>query len=326
MATPVVDPSKIKYFPEMLPEALNEPSVSVAGQKVASYNMSDRRCVIENIECMTPTANLDLVVSTDSGEKCRIRSDSPANNDPRRYHKISARETMDFSAIMTAGGPTANVRFRWNMTFRRPLPIDKRREGAQLDTEEGPISELVNLDDNLSLGTIPYWQSLMHIDPAKLFDDVIPVDKELAAMAAASESVVGGSPINVPNPNSQLIVLLGVMIDRTALPATPSDTFLVIDRDIDSDYVRLDVTAITSNQYIPCYIPALKKLEVRVESATGSGGGVIPVGFSYGIRKLNVADYIRWKLPYNSPIARSDAQALISKYNSTAKKIQAGMI
>jgi len=326
MASPIVDPAKGKYFPEMLIEALNEPSVSTLGQKVAGYQFVDRRVTLERAEIITATANMDMVISADSAEKARIRSDSPTINDARRYHKISAKESLDVSMIMTAGGPTANVRSNWNMTVRKPLPVDKLREDIALDSREEEIAELVHLADNLSLGTIPYYQSLCNVDLAKMFDDVIPVDKELAAMAASSESIIGGRAIEVSNQNSHLVVLTGIMVDTTPLPATPDDTFLVVDRDNDPDYMRLDITALTDNVYYPCFIPAIKKLEVRIESATGSGGAVVPCGFSYGVRKLNVSDHIKWEIPLNSPIARSDAQKIITDYPTMAKKIQAGLM
>jgi hypothetical protein len=193
-----------------------------------------------------------------------------------------------------------------------------------LDTVEGPIADLVHLEDFLSLGTISYYQSLAKIDPAKMFDDVIPVDKVLPVIAAGGESIVGGTAINVPNPNSQLIVLLGVSFDSSAM-ATPDDTFLVVDRDTDPDYMKLDVTGMPDNGYLPCYVPAIKKLEVRIESTTGIVAS--PCGFYYGVRKLNVGDHIRWNLGFpNAPLARADAQALITKYPDIAKRMQAGLI
>jgi hypothetical protein len=329
MANPIIDPAKAKYFPEMLIECINEASISTSGEHIASYLLNDRRCVVENPEVFTQTANLDLVVSADSSERARIRSNAQTLRDPGRYVKVTARETLDFTGIMTAGGPTTNVRSRWNMTFRRPLVVDKLREKSSLDTDEiNSMSEIIKqLEDNMSLGTIPFNQSLLNIDPAKLFDDVICVEKNMAAMAAGAESIIGGSKINIPNPNSQLIVLLGVMFDTSCFAAgTASDTFVVVDRDIDANYMKLDVTGMADQFYMKCFVPCIKSLEVCVESATGTGGNTVPCGFIYGTRKLNVADHIRWNLPFNSATARSDAQKLATDWPKTVKSIRAGVV
>ena len=323
MAQPVIDPSRAKYMPEMLPEILNEASVSTTGCRIASYVLRDRRAVIENAHVFTQTANLDFVVSCDSLERARIRSNVYSLTDRLRYNKFVAKDTIDFSAIMTAGGPTANVRSGWHITFRKPLPVDKLREGAALDSTEETIADSVNLADNLNLGTIPYYQSLMNIDPAKMFDQIIPVEKSMAALAASSEAQIGGSQIPA---NGNLVVLLGIMVDTTPLTASPDDTFIVVDRDADADYIKVDVTGMPDNLYVPCYIPAVDKLDVRIESTTGSGGSTIPCGFVYGTRKLTVGDYIRWELGYRSPIARSEAMTLISRYPELAKRIQAGLL
>ena len=322
MATPIIDPSKTKFFPEMLIEALNEPTITTAEAKVASYNWTERRCIVENIEPFTQTANCDLIVMADSVEKARIRSDSVTLRDVRRKHKIAARETLDISLQMTAGA-AANVRTYWNMTFRRPLPVDKIREGKQLDTNEDSIAQMTNLEDYLSFGAIPYHQSLMNIDPNKIFEEVIPVEKVLTAIAANGESIIGGQSIPA---NDQLLVLLGIMVDTTNLPATPSDTFFCVDRDIDANYMRLDCSAMPDNVYIPCYVPATKKIECRIESATGTGVNTVDAGFVYGVRPLSIADHIAWGLEFKSANDRSKAQALVTKYPTLAKRIQAGLI
>lgn len=325
MANPIVDPSKVKYFPEMLIECINESSVTTTGQKVASYLMTDRRAVVENAEVYNQTANMDLVISADGIEKARIRSDSHTLRDPCRYHKLSAKETLDFSLIMTAGGPTSDVRSRWNITFRRPLAVDKIRDDVQLDTDELALSNDLHLDEHLSFGTIPHNQSLLNIDPAKLFDDVIPVERNMAIIAAGGESVIGGRKLDIPSPNSQLYVLLGVMVDQDLIVAgTADDTFLVVDRDNDPDYMKLDVSGMTDLQYVPCFVPCIKSLNVRIKSTSGTAAG--GAGFIYGIRDLTVADHLRWNIPFNSPVARSDAQKLVTDNPKLAKSIQAGVI
>jgi len=322
MASPNVDPSKARYFPEMLIEAVNQSSISTSGETIAQYRLEDRHAAIEQAEVVTQTANLDMVISTDGSERARLRSDAQTLLDVRRRMKLNARQQIDFTGIMTAGGPTTNVRCRWNLTFRKPLSVDKLRSGIQLDTEELAIAEELRLVDNLALGSIPYHQSLLDIDANKMFDEVIFVERNQAIIAAGAEATIGGAKINA---NGQLIVLLGVMLDTAILGAgTADDTFLIVDRDSDPEYMKLDITAMPDNVYLKCYVPAVKDLKVYIRSATGTSAD--GVGFIYGIRDITLADRIRWGLPFPSPTAKLEAQRLVKDYPKFVRSIAAGVM
>lgn len=56
------------------------------------------------------------------------------------------------------------------------------------------------------------------------------------------------------------------------------------------------------NVYIPCYVPATKKIECRIESATGTGVNTVDAGFVYGVRPLSIADHIAWGLSSRVPM------------------------
>ena len=326
MASPIVDPAKVKYFPEMLPEILNEPSVTTAGQRVASYVLSDRMLTIEQASVVTQTAALDMIVSSDSRERARIRSDAYVLTDPFRRTKITARESAEIRLQHATGGPTANVRSGWEMTFRKPLAVDKLRAGITLDTTEQPIADALHIAENLALGMIPYNKSLLKLDHSSLFTDVIPVEKTMAAIAAGGKSIIGGSAISSATINDQLIVLLGVMIDPTCLAGgAPSDTFVVVDRDNDPNYIKLDITGMPAMLYVPCYIPAINKLEVRVESTTGTAANTVHCGFMYGVRPLNFMDHLKWESPYNSPLARTKSLDIFRQYPSQVQAMLAGV-
>jgi hypothetical protein len=324
MAIAVVDPSKAKYFPEMIPEVLNETSVTTGGNQVAQYILQDRIATLENFAVFTQTANLNGVVTCDSREVIRSRSDAPSLTDPRRYSKVTARESIDVSLVMASGGPTANVRSSWFITTRKPLAVDKLRRGDVLDDAEKAVSDAVALGDYIDLGVIPRHQSLLNIDPSKMFDDIVIVERNMAAIAAGGEAVIGGKAINAYN---KLIVLLGVYVDTGILAAgTPDDTFFIVDRDADTALMKLDITGMPDNLFVPCYIPAIDKLNVRITSTTGTGALTVPCGFMYGIRPLTAIDRLQWNIGWNSPIAKSDAANLYSRYPDLVSRIRAGII
>ena len=114
---------------------LRRPPRSTQSRSSAASDVYKRQ-VIESAEVHTQTANLDLVISTDGSEKARIRSDAQTLQDRNRIMKLRARQHIDFTGIMTAGGPTTNVRSRWNMTIRKPTTVYKRRNDIALDTSE----------------------------------------------------------------------------------------------------------------------------------------------------------------------------------------------
>jgi hypothetical protein len=309
----------------MLIEAINQSSISTSGESIASYRLEDRNVTIEEAEVVTQTANLDLVISTDGSEKARIRSNAYTNRDRNRFMKLRAQKHIDFSGIMSAGGPTTNVRSRWNLTMRKPLVVDKRRDDIALDTAELDIEQDLHLDENLMLGTIPYNHSLLNIDPHKMFDDIIIRERDQAVIAAGGTGVIGGSEVYVPSADQQLIVLLGVMVDTGLLGAgTPDDTFLIVDRDNDPEYMKLDITAMPDNTYLNCFVPATRKLKVYLSSATGTAAD--GVGFIYGIRDLSVRDRIAWNLPPGSATAKMNIESLVQKYPKVYKSIKAGLM
>jgi hypothetical protein len=322
MAIPFVDPNRVKYPPEMLIEAINQVAVTTGGDTVASYRFTNKHVTFENPH-VESTANLDFIVATDSGEKVRIRSNVPTDTDPLRRTKVLARNTLDVSMQMTVGAG-ANVWSRYNITVRKPLPVDKLRYDENLDANEVPISDSLNLDQALSIGTIGYHPSLLNIDPGKMFDEIITVERLLTAMAANSESVIGGAQVLI-NPGT-VAVLLGVMIDTTNISASASDTYLMVDRDGDYGYMQMDVTALPDNLYVPCFVPAIETLKVWVKTITGSAGQTVPAGFIYGVRPLNISDHLLWGIPYSSNIKTAEVNELLSKNQRTANMIKAGVI
>jgi len=263
------------------------------------------------------------VIAGDSGEKIRIRSNVPTDTDVLRYAKVIARNTLDVSMIMTVGAG-ANLWSRYNITVVDPLPVDKVRYGENLDADEVPIADELRLDQSLSLGTIGYHPSLLNIDPGKMFDEVIIVERLLAAMAANSETIISGHQVLI-NPGT-VAVLLGVMIDTTNISASASDTYVKVDRDGDYGYMQLDVTALPDNLYVPCFVPALETLKVYVTSVTGSAGQTVPAGFIYGVRPLNIRDHELWGIPYSSPIKTAEVKELLGKNPRIASSIKAGVI
>jgi hypothetical protein len=268
------------------------------------------------------TALMDFIATADSREKARIRTDVPSATEALNRMKVVARKTLDLSFQMTAGAVTDKY-CRYNMTIRKPNVLDKLRNGENIATEEQAFSDVLKLEDNLSIG-VPYYESLLNIDPSKRFEEIIPVERKLAAMAAGDIAVIGGAQVNIPP--GWLGVLLGVMVDITAFAGVGvGDTFLIVDRDDDPTMMKLEIKGCADGLYMPCYLPFLNSTKVYLESATGSGGNIIQAGFFYGLRKMTDSDYVRWGLSFPTPLQASEASRILSQYPKTLAGLKSGV-
>jgi hypothetical protein len=331
MGNTICDPSKAKFWPEMLIEGLNQASITTDPATVASYLFKDRSVVIEN-PTVESTANLDFVVSADSNEKYRIRSNVPTFTDVARMSKVTARKSLTVQMQMAAGN-ASNVWSRFNLTVRRPTVVDKCRYNDVLSNDKSAglseieVAEALGIDDLLSIGYIPNTMSLLKIDPSKMFEDIIPVDKSVTAIGASSIGYIGSQ---IPVSENKVAVLLGMMVDSSVFTGAgvgPGDTYLCMDRgDLQPYYQKIDITSCADGLYMPCFIPVLDNFKVYIESATGSGGAAIPAGFIYGVRDRTIIDYEHWGIPYSSPVVRSEALDILNKNQKIALPLKAGII
>jgi hypothetical protein len=323
MATAVVDPSMAKFFPECLIECVDQAAITTGGNNVCSYTLQDRYITVEKLE-VDPIANMDVTVAADGfGEKMKIRSDVPAAADTLKMRKIFARKNFSVSNSMTVGAAT-HAWNRWNVTVRKPDVVTKCRYGVSLEQSEEKLVDDLNILDALSLGTLPRYGSLLNDDVFKQFDEIIAVDRLLPAIAALGTGIVG-SQINV-NPGN-VNVLLGVMVDSSIFAAVFSDSYMIMQRDDNYNYMKLDCSGMPDQTYMRCFVPFIDKMQISIYSQTGSAAGTVPAGFIYGVRKMNIIDHIKWGLGYKSPIEASEADDIIAKFESSGlyAKIKAGI-
>jgi hypothetical protein len=329
-----VDPRKAKFFPECLIEAVDQDAVAAAGTNVARYVCSPFHSVIENIN-IESTANMDVFLGIDGvAEKMMYRSNSvlPISaatiEDYWIKDKFVATKSFDFMYR----GAAAHVWGRWNITTKTPTIIEKLRAKQKLTAEEQQIADNLDLLDHISVGYIP--QSPSALDPRYQFTQFTEIERiyrSVAAMGANTASVIG---YEINCPQDQVYVLLGVSVDAT-FAAVFSDSYMIVDRDNDYDYMKMDCSAMPANETVPCFVPFTDKLIVSLESITGSGGNTIECGFLVGKRPRTLIDHIKWgdNLPYRSEVEETEANELINKYTkglspkeNMLNKIKAGLL
>jgi hypothetical protein len=332
------DPKKARLFPECAIEAVDQASVSTSGETVSRYSVSPYHVSIENMH-VDPTADMDVFLGVDGvAERMKYRSNAciPISGatieDYWKREKFTASKSLDISYRMTAAAAT-HAWGRWNLTVRAPSIIEKLRIHQKLTAEEQQISDNLDLEDNLAVGSLPMQPSLL--DPRFVYTqnlEIEPIYRSLTALAANSASIIGNP---IPCPSDRVMFLLGISIDDT-FAANYSDTFITVDRDDrDFDYLKLDASAMPNKLTVPCYIPFTEKLVVNLETTTGSGGNTVECGIVVGSRPRTLMDHLKWgnDLPYRSEVESTEAQQLIDKYtkNSSPRdnlisRIKAGLI
>jgi hypothetical protein len=334
-------PSKVRYPPESLIEAQSTLSVGTGDTQIASYLVDPFYATLEQLH-VDPAGPADVMVGTDGyAEKMKIRNNAvfPGCNDSINS-SILAQKTIEIRArAITAA--LVNFYTRYNLTVRRPYIIDKILMGLDLTAEEediavnllGDKSNPIDLYDRINIGVLPSvscfnYRDLLGDEILTTFQNhIYPVTRSITPLANSDKTHGAPNVIgNFLNPPYQreVWVLLGIWADWPVLPV-PDDSFITIDRDDDSDYMKLDVTALPRNKLVRCYVPFLDELRVYLESATGSDGVGIGVGFLYGCRPMTIIDHELWDIPYQSQVERNEAQKTIAQYG-LKNMLKAGLV
>jgi hypothetical protein len=333
--TAIVDPRRTRLPPESIIESINTAAVGTSNAIVGSYQCDPFVSTLENFQ-IESTANLDMVLAIDGAaesEKLRSNAVVPITDDHTgdrsRLSKFTAKRTAEV-ALRMALGAAANVYSRYNVTTRAPTVLDKIMLGMDLTSEEEQLATEYNLYDKISAGVIPRYVSLIEkCDVYKMFDRIREYPVLLAALAATTNTTVG---YQIDVPQETVYVLLGISIDSTQFAGVFSDTFLCVDIDGIANYMRLDCSGLPVNAIMPCYIPFVQKMLVRVESTTGSGGNTVACNYIIGRRKATIVDHLKWgdKFPVRNTVDQMEMDKILTKYEQNGqnlrKMIKAGLM
>ena len=334
-------PSKVRYPPESIIEAQSTLSVGTGDTQIASYLVDPFYATLEHLH-VDPAGPADVMVGTDGyAEKMKIRNNAifPSVNESIRA-SILAQKTIEIRGrAITAA--LSNFYTRYNLTVRRPYIIDKILMGLDLTAEEediavnllGDKSNPIDLYDRINIGVLPSvscfnYRDLLGDEILTTFQNhIYPVTRTITPIANSDKTHgapnVVGNFLNPPY-QREVWVLLGIWADWPVLPVA-DDSFITIDRDDDSDYMKLDITALPRNELVRCYVPFLDELRVYLESASGSDGVGIGIGFMYGCRPMTIIDHELWDIPYQSQVERNEAQKTIAQYG-LKNMLKAGLV
>jgi len=330
------DINKARYLPESFPEAFLEGTVTTTGTVVANYSRFDPNFLnIQNV-AFDDNTDVEFYMNTDDrGEVLRIAG-PVALAFEAGHVPISVNMIRNGSLILRpVAANRTNEAMRYNVTIRKKTAID----GYRLKSVPSGMGELITsagLPDQVDAGLVGSRVDLLGDEILKSFQDSSPyggvfiVSQRIPAVTAGDEEgVIVAKPITVPD--GHVAVLLGVAVDgqTTRNLATYNDTFIYVDRHDGNQrgLVRMDFAAMpgvvagTIGNFMRMYIPTLKRIDLRVTSASGLIADAQMISYMFGIRPITALDRINW-----APYAGSDydrvndrVTALDNAYQLSAK-------
>ncbi len=282
-----IDPTKAKLFPEELPEAIVT-TAAASGTSIASYAAFSPYVMSLKKLWTGQTPGVTLRMDSDSGHAVL---ESPLESRPTRLPveiDLIAQESMDLWAVGTAF-PSY---YAYTLRVTKPTIFEKIKYSITLTDDEKALADEFDIKRKYLAGTL----GLRSGDITSQFKRIYEVAKRVTVTAGGNERV--GRIINVKS--GEKAVLLGIAVDRDAVSTKcggpgANNTYITINRDvIDSAHVRMDCLAMPSlDTEMPCYIPALDRHEILIESVTGITD--LPVRYRYGVANLTLLEKIRWE-------------------------------
>lgn len=285
-----IDPTKCRLYPEIIPEALAITS-STSGASIASYGAFKPFVMILKDLITNQVATETLRIDTDSGHGV-IESPLAARplSEPSELD-ILIEDSMDLWAV----GGAVEARYAYTLRITQMTVFEKIKYGISLTVEESALAIEYDIAKK-------YLAGIMKATDIPQFKQIVEVAKKVTVAAGGTTRV--GRIINVKD--GEKAVLIGMSADSATVASGvgSNDTYLAVNRDVrDLSYVKLDTIAMPALTHeINCYIPAINRLEVELQSVTGVTN--LPIRYRYGIADVTILEKIRWGLPLSSEEAQ----------------------
>lgn len=281
-----IDPTKARFWPEEVPEAIATTS-STSGVSVASYSSYDPYTMFLRNIMTGQTPNVTLRVDNDGGHAA---IESPLISRPGRLFAPSdlpCYDSLDLWMVSSAGTPVGHAAYTLKVT--KLSVFEKYKLGLSLDERENQLLADFDIVKRYSAGL------LRPVESQGQFKKIVEVARTVTVAAGGNTRV--GRIVQVKR--GEKAVLLGVAVDAGMVQAIGGgpgvdNTYIDLNRDvIDTQYFRLDCACMPSIDYeIPCYIPAIDKHEILVSATSAITS--LPVKYRYGVADITILEKIRW--------------------------------
>jgi len=278
-----------KFFPELLPSAeYVSPGLGATAE-------------VMNLTRLPPSLLVrlqDVGAQRDVDAELRFKADSETFNVsaaaipdltvPTQYDLLATK-----SARLQVYGVAALTNYKvWhNLLVTKATIADKLALGIPLTAEEKSINEELGISKTVERGTLPIWD----FERYKLYEYRV-ILKETRSIY--KDVPVAGILVDTIRPRKvgdQFVVLEKISCDTTAVGDAVK---LTIARDDDgsraSPLLELNCYSMALSFDIPCFIPALRELNLWLEA--GALQADYKMRFTYSVMKLSNILRMRWNL------------------------------
>ena len=225
---------------------------------------------------------------------------------------VPAKSTMYLKLLSDAG--VSDYPIRYLVRVSKPSVIEKILYGITLTDRDTPLNNMFNLRDRILRNDIPIYKPMLVSRKQ--------ITRKITATAADNPQI--GETLTVPK--NRYIVLDEIAVDGYETAVT--DNFIVVDRDLDDDYVKLNCYAmppfitgvlpdIPLSHSMKMGIPAVDKMSIYLEN--GSNVTDWRVRYKYSTYVLTVPDKIKWGL------GLTDDEEALASANDLYNKVKAGL-
>jgi len=226
---------------------------------------------------------------------------------------VPAKSTMDLNLLSTAN--ITGYPIRYLVRVSKTSVIDKLLYGIPLSNSDTPLNNMFSLGNRILSGDIPKYRPTL-VSRRQ-------ISRTITAVGGSSTQI--GETITVPK--NRYIVLDEIAVDGYQSAVT--DNNIVIDRDLDDDYISLNcyalppfITGVLPNVPLSnpfkMRVPALDKLSIYLEN--GSPITNFRIRYKYSTYVLTIPEKILWGVTLTA-----DEEA-IAKSNDLENKVKAGLI
>ncbi|GAI42144.1 unnamed protein product, partial [marine sediment metagenome] len=174
--------------------------------------------------------------------------------------------TKSLSLTLNADAIANNYKIYLGMWAVSPSVAQKLLWGLPLTAEDEALAAKRGVRDAVAKGVLPFPTSYQIERECMGF-------KRTYAEIVASAATGTTTPIITESPlEGEFLVLESVSADPTGPPALTleDNAQLYVTRDDDTDYLKLPIFAMAKTYDLPCFIPALRKLEVNFYHEAGA--------------------------------------------------------
>jgi hypothetical protein len=261
---------KARYLPELLPffDATNLAAGDNSIISIAQPTVSQDIPILTEKLSATPNANILLKLKAD--REATHEMETVSLDVMGKLMPLQCLSTRSLSLVLNADAPVNNYKIYFGIWVVKPSVAQKLLWGLPLSTEDKILSDKRGVQDSVTKGILPFPI------PYQLEREFRGFKRTYAEIVA---NVVAGQAtpsITISPLSGEVLVLESVTGDNTGLTLA-NNAQIYITRDDDRDYLKLPVFAMDQAYDFPCWIPALRKLEVGYYAAANLANRYIRV-------------------------------------------------